>query len=220
MSAVLKSVPDSWENGDWMQTYLGGAYHPIAPRAEDVHIEDIAHALSMQCRYGGHVDRFYCVAEHSYWTSYLVPEEHALAGLVHDASEGYLIDIPRPAKKGMPDYRRIEDLNWRAICARFGWNPVLPKEVHAADNALLFSERAALMKRPPGVWSETDPGFRIRIAGWSPRKAEKMFLRRYRELTGQPNSLWDRLMLVLNNKKLLKETQDAPDWNPRKGAVR
>lgn len=51
--------------GDWMQTFSGIQFYPLDPRVEDVRIEDIARALAMQCRYNGHVTRFYSVAEHS-----------------------------------------------------------------------------------------------------------------------------------------------------------
>lgn len=50
--------------GDWMQTYTGRRFYPLDPRPDEIDPEDIAHALSLLCRYGGHVDRFYSVAEH------------------------------------------------------------------------------------------------------------------------------------------------------------
>jgi hypothetical protein len=45
-------------------TFTGGSFYPLEPRAEDINPIDIAHALSNQCRYTGHVRRFYSVAEH------------------------------------------------------------------------------------------------------------------------------------------------------------
>ena len=68
----------SARKGDWMQTYTGRQFWPIDPRANEVHIEDIAHALSMMCRYNGHCRTFYSVAEHSVLVSQHVPPEHAL----------------------------------------------------------------------------------------------------------------------------------------------
>jgi hypothetical protein len=53
-----------WLDAQWLQTNSGGRFYPFNPRVEDVNIADIAHALSLLCRYGGHVDRFYSVAEH------------------------------------------------------------------------------------------------------------------------------------------------------------
>jgi hypothetical protein len=120
----------------------------------------------------------------------------------------------------MPDYRRIEEMNWKVICRRYGWDPVLPHEVHDADNGILFSERDQNMKRPPYDWKITDPGWRIKLAFWSPRRAEAMWLRRYRFLTGGRLSWWDHLMLDFYNKKLLKETKHAPHRTIGPGASR
>ena len=79
--------------GDWMQTYTGERFWPLDPRIEDIHIRDISMALGKLCRYGGHTIFFYSVAEHSVLVSEYVPEEYALWGLLHDASEAYLSDI-------------------------------------------------------------------------------------------------------------------------------
>jgi hypothetical protein len=66
------------ERGDWIQTATGRPFWPIDPRPEDIDIEDIAHALSMLCRFGGHCLRFYSVAEHSVLLSQYVAPEHKL----------------------------------------------------------------------------------------------------------------------------------------------
>ena len=75
------------ERGNWMQTFTGGRFYPSDPRYEDIHIEDIAHGLSMTCRFGGQCDHFYSVAEHSWHVAMLCPQRDRLAGLMHDASE-------------------------------------------------------------------------------------------------------------------------------------
>lgn len=196
--------------GDWMQTYRGDAFFPATPKPEDVHVEDIAHALGMQCRYGGQCERHYSVAEHSYWVSLLVPPEHALQALMHDSAEGYLVDVPRPSKILMNDYRVVEERVWRAICARYDLSPVLHFSIHDADNGICFSERDQNMKRSPYPWRIPDPNYRIKLGLWSNRRAEKMFLRRWKQLRGLPLTLWDRITLKFNNKKLLKETSNAP----------
>ena len=46
----------------WLQTFSGVRYYPVAPQVEEVHLVDIAHHLSMLCRYTGACKKFYCVA--------------------------------------------------------------------------------------------------------------------------------------------------------------
>lgn len=173
--------------GDWMQTYTGGRFYPIDPRPEDIDPADIAHALSLLCRYGGHVDRFYSVAEHCVLMSRAVAPENALAALLHDATEAYVVDVPRPLKRYLRDYGPIEDLAWYAISARFGVSVVIPSEVHAADSRILLTERAALMPRA-GRWSQDDiyEPLPVQIYGWMPDVAEKRYLSRLAELEAQP----------------------------------
>jgi hypothetical protein len=63
--------------GNWIQTFTGRQYWPLDPREGDVYIEDIAHALSLQCRFTGHCRSFYSVAEHCVRVSHVVPSEDA-----------------------------------------------------------------------------------------------------------------------------------------------
>ena len=90
-------------------TYTGRQFFPLTPRQEDIDIEDIAHSLSRLCRFNGHCKSFYSVAEHSYRISYIVPPEFALWGLLHDAGEAYLSDLPRPIKHQIPEFIEIEE---------------------------------------------------------------------------------------------------------------
>lgn len=53
------------EDSSWLQTFTGKKIFPLNPRTEDICIADIAHSLSMQCRYNGHTKLFYSVAQHS-----------------------------------------------------------------------------------------------------------------------------------------------------------
>ncbi len=73
--------------GNWLQTYSGIAYWPLDPRPEEVTIEDIAHHLSLICRFGGAVRRFYSVVEYSVLVSRVGPPVYALQCLLHDATE-------------------------------------------------------------------------------------------------------------------------------------
>lgn len=171
--------------GDWMQTYTGRAYWPADPRPEDVDHIDIAHALSHLCRFGGHTDRFYSVAEHSVYVSLEVPEEHALCALMHDATEAYVIDVPRPLKHMLQGYAEIEAKNWAVIAERFGLPLEMPPCVKDADNRVLLAERDELLQEPPIPWAwarELVPAQR-KIEALPPVWAKRMFLRRFMELT-------------------------------------
>src|SRR5690349_19702773 len=127
----------TWERGSWMQTFTGRRFYPLDPKVEDIDPTDIAHALSLICRYGGHVTRFYSVAEHCVLLSHAVSPENALWALLHDATEAYVGDMVRPLKQHMPAYRDVEDRLMLVIADRFGLpirdgEDFLPDEVKAA----------------------------------------------------------------------------------------
>lgn len=177
----------SWTRGDWMQTYSGRRFYPLDPHPDEIDPTDIAHALALLCRYGGHVDRFYSVAEHCVLMSEAVAPEHALAALLHDATEAYVVDVPRPLKRQLPDYRAIEDRVWVAIAWRFNLPYELPGPVKAADDRILLTERNALMPRAER-WEQdgvVEP-LPVDIQGWAPSEAERRYLDRLAALTRVP----------------------------------
>lgn len=178
-----------WLRGDWMQTNSGRRFYPLDPRPAEIDPEDIAHALSLLCRYGGHVDRFYSVAEHCVLMSRAVAPENALAALLHDATEAYVCDVPRPLKRVLAGYGAIEAATWAAIVTRFAVDLTLPEEVKDADNRILLTERNALMRRAErwGVDDEHAP-LPVEIVGWSPADAERFYLDRLDELTAKPDA--------------------------------
>ena len=161
----------------WIQTFSGRRVCPFNPAVEDLAIEDIAHALSLICRYGGHVRRFYSVAQHSVLVSRLVAPEHAAWGLLHDASEAYLADVVTPVKRFMANYQETETGLMRAVAARFGLGWPQPHEVTWIDRGMLRVERRDLMGP-----ARLD----MRIEPWDPARAEEEFLERFGELLGRP----------------------------------
>lgn len=175
--------------GDWMQTFTGRRFWPLDPAVEDVCIEDIAHALAHQCRYAGHVDRFYSVAEHCVWLSLCVPPDLALAALLHDAAEAYVVDVPRPLKRSLAGYAEIEDHVLTTIMRALGLHTgssryEIPPLVKAADSRILLDERAALMSATAHPWAVDglEP-LSVPIAGWIPDVAEQCYLDRFAGLT-------------------------------------
>ena len=169
----------------WLLTHSGGQWWPTDPRPEDCRLEDVAHALAHLCRYVGHVRRFYSVAEHSVHVSYMVPKELALEALLHDAAEAYIADIPRPLKRALPDYQRIERLNDLAVRTAFG----LPHEEHPvvkeADTRILKTEALCLCTDlPEGIrWFDgIEEDTTVQIFCWDVATAEREFLKRYYEI--------------------------------------
>lgn len=165
-------------NGDWIQTFTGRAFWPLDPRADEVHIHDIAHALAHQCRYAGHVRKFYSVAEHSVLLARAVSPKNRLWALLHDASEAYLVDLPRPLKRAMPDYQAAEEQVMLAICQRYALPVPMPREVHLGDGRILTDERQQAMAEPPMPWREEErvEPLGVTLQFWTPVMAEIQFM--------------------------------------------
>lgn len=168
----------------WIQTFSGLAFHPFEARASDICIEDIAHALSNLCRFTGHVKEFYSVAEHCVRVSWAIDERYALEGLLHDASEAYLVDLPSPIKRhpSFEPYRRLEGRMEDLIQARFGLavGTEMHDAVKKADLTLLATEARDLMGPRPKMWVVMPhPPLEDRIYPWCPEYARKMFLARF-----------------------------------------
>lgn len=154
-----------------IRTATGKWFNCFKPDIETICIEDIAHSLSNQCRFGGHLPHFYSVAQHSILTATLVPEEHKLAALLHDASEAYLIDVPRPVKKHLTNYHEIENTIMKLIAYKFGFLWPLHKEVKTADELMLQKEWDELMMR--NGWNE--------MICYSPNQAKENFLFKFNQ---------------------------------------
>lgn len=173
-------------NGRWMQTYTGRQFWPLDPRPDEIHIEDIAHALSNLCRFTGHVGRFYSVAEHSVRVAEVVDDRHKLWALLHDASEAYLTDLAQPLKKSpgfAEKYLEAEDRLMQAVCRRFDLPPEMPPEVKEADVTLLVTEARDLMQPPPADWGIDVEPLPWTIHPWPPEAAKERFMEAYVGLT-------------------------------------
>lgn len=175
--------------GDFMQTATGRKFWPMDPRASEVFIEDIAHSLALQCRYAGHCLQFYSVAEHSVLIARHLAAKHApevaLWGLLHDASEAYLVDVPRPVKPYLTGYKVAEARVMEVVCQRFGLAPFdMPAEVHEADKRVIADE---LVNMVPMDWHDryAGKGLGVRLRYWSPEEARVEFLATFDALTGR-----------------------------------
>jgi hypothetical protein len=164
--------------GDWMQTYTGRQFWPMDPRPDEIDILDIAHSLSMMCRYAGHVTDFYSVAEHCCHVHDAAPPEHRAWALLHDASEAYLVDVPRPVKPFLPGYKAAEARVMAAVADRFGLPLQEPPEVKDLDARILHDESAQAMRRPPVPWHLPGGPVGVTLHFWSPMTAKLEFLGR------------------------------------------
>jgi len=166
-------------------TVTGRYFDFIHPYRNTFSIEDVAHGLSNICRFGGHTRRFYSVAQHSVLVSHLVPRTDAFAGLMHDAAEAFIGDIPKPLKELLPDYKAIEKRVEEAVLLRFGLVLPLPPCVKRADLVALALEQRELMPPHDDKWAliEGMDVPELSISPVSADEAKAMFLRRFHELT-------------------------------------
>ena len=136
-----------------MDTYTGRKFDPLRITADDIVLEDIAHALSLLCRGGGHITRFYSVGQHCIncfrearargWS-----EKMQLACLIHDASEAYISDIVRPVKRHLSNYLEIEQMIMEKAAEKFGLEDLTEEEKRKwkqIDDEILEHELFALM---------------------------------------------------------------------------
>jgi hypothetical protein len=161
------------DHPEYITTYTHERIDPMNAKPSQIHVADIAHSLARTCRYNGHVSGFLSVARHSLWVSQrLVVTGHrdlALAGLLHDAAEAYLGDVPRPLKyrPEMAGYRDAEARLERVIALRFWLTYPMPEAVAKADAWVLTH-----MELPHERWS------------WNttPKQDAEDFLTRFTEL--------------------------------------
>lgn len=129
-----------------IRTFSGEYIDILNPRPEQIHLEDIAHALSHQCRFAGHLPVFYSVAQHSIHCCDLVEDrDQRLSALLHDASEAYLLDIPTPVKSQLANYEEIERNLMTVVAQKFGFDYPLHDAVKAVDKTMLEKEWESLM---------------------------------------------------------------------------
>jgi 5'-deoxynucleotidase YfbR-like HD superfamily hydrolase len=173
-----------------MMFYSGNLVDTLQMKIADINIQDIAHALACINRFGGHLVQPVSVAQHSVYVSYLCPKE-PLQGLLHDASEAYLGDIPGPLKQSVvfERYRKLESRIQLLVYKKFGCQLQEAAEVRDADQLMLRFEAWRGYKKP--FWCEAPTALeetRIRAivsawVSWDWQRAEEMFIQRFNEIT-------------------------------------
>jgi len=142
-----------------IKTFTGLYVDVFDANPDTIDINDIAHALSHTARWGGHSEAFYSVASHSIWVAEQVPDGYKLEALLHDATEAYIGDMPKPIKKHLPDFVGLEKKLDGAIRTKFGLPPLMSKVVKEADKRALEWE---WMEVKNGSWVSETNHFRIK----------------------------------------------------------
>lgn len=168
----------------FLQLHSGIKYYFLNPTPEMISIDDIAHTLSLLCRYGGHCREFYSVAEHSVRCSYKAPKGFEFEALMHDAGEAYLIDMPRPIKQKLPDYQNLERVTEKVITTKFNLPWPMSPEVKVVDNRMLFTEKRDILSVSVDWGWECEP-YENKIIPWTPRAAKEAFMERFNELVAK-----------------------------------
>lgn len=174
---------------NWIQTYTCQAFDPCSANLKDILIEDIAHALSLTCRYLGHCKWLYSVAQHcvlgTEWLQNNKYDGHyQLAFLLHDASEAYLSDIPRPLKQShlFSNYKIIEERLQQQIFNRFRiyFSPDNPM-LHWVDQQVCHSEAPQVLTKihpNSNLFGRYDV-LKVKVERWSPEETEHRFLEHF-----------------------------------------
>jgi hypothetical protein len=173
MNDELRKTEENLYTPDCIRTFSGKYVNVFEPTLEMIDIEDIAHALSNQPRFGGHLPKFYSVAQHCVMCSELIEEPFKLGALMHDASEAYLLDIPSPIKHRLPNYKILEDQMMMLISDKFGLKDLWSLEVKNIDRFMLQMEWDVLMLQGP----DSD-----RLKCWAPPFAKRRFLELFYQL--------------------------------------
>ena len=178
----------SYKAPAFIETYTGRAFWPLEPKVEDVSIIDIAHHLSNQCRYSGATESFYCTAQHCCLLENYAAKKNAsvldrLQILTHDAPETYLVDIPRPVKQFMPEYRKWDHQINVVVRSWLGLDGVpIPSWQDEYDSRIVVDEHEQALSNSLDWGHDARNPLGIAISPWSPKVSEQQFLMRYADL--------------------------------------
>lgn len=115
---------------------------------EDIAIEQIAHSLSLQCRYNGQISEFYSIAQHSMLVAQFLEERYSdsdisLCGLLHDAAEAYIGDLVTPIKNHVKVFVDLEENILERILKKYNVYSIYKINepyIHKVDRELYYAE--------------------------------------------------------------------------------
>jgi 5'-deoxynucleotidase YfbR-like HD superfamily hydrolase len=187
-----QSIKSEQDDG-WIETYCRSQFWPLTAEGY-VYLNDIAHHLALRNRFSGATCNPYSVAQHSVLVARVLEpygRDVQRQGLMHDAAEAYLPDIPRPIKQDvylwcndtMKEFCEVEDAIMQRVCEYAGCDWPLHPAVKEADNRVCATERRDLMcsHHDWGVMDEIEP-YSFTIKPWKWQKAERKFLQMFEEL--------------------------------------
>lgn len=172
---------EKFRSSGYIQTYTGKKFYFQNPTLESIDIVDIAHSLSLFCRFTSHTKELYSVGAHSIHASYICDEKYALEALLHDSTEAYMGDMSSPLKKIMKEYKKLENEVLKLICEKYNLKYPLPKTVKEADLKMFEIEWVYLMNGN----SPNEKNFPIKRENLNdkfPKEIEILFLDRFYEL--------------------------------------
>lgn len=178
--------------GYYIRTFTGKKFYWDRIEENEFDIRDIAHALAMNCRWTGHTQHFYSVAQHSVYASMEAPPGLELSALLHDASEAYCHDTPSPLKWYLAehDFTVFSDLEKRidaAIYKKFKLAYPRDPVIKQIDLRLLATENRDLMPHGEERMHMIAP-YDWKIRPLDPTEAENLFLRRYNRIWRNNNA--------------------------------
>lgn len=209
----------------WLQTYTGLAMEPLDPKPEMIRIEDIAHHLSLQCRYAGATPFPYSVAQHSLLVAAIVERHCTMTGcgevdpsdcdgscdgrllplvaLLHDAAEAYLVDLPKPLKDH-PEfgvgYKAVERRLEEVIEERFGLPVGILNHpvVRDADGRAFATEVRdfGMLAKAPREWSYVPEPWPVSAVSGADAERDAVLAERWRRERLFVNSVCDTLVPV------------------------
>lgn len=170
-----------------MTTFTGLRFCYYDPQPQSVSLQDIAHHLSLLCRWGGACSQFYSVAQHSVLVSHLCPPALARWGLLHDAAEAYFGDLQGGIKLMLPEYKEMEVRAMQVIAERFGLPWPQPPQLKQFDLLALALEARDLMHQSEVLYDQHGNILKLELPpmvlhAWSPAVAKSRFLVRFGEL--------------------------------------
>jgi len=154
MTLAQKAIEQTNPRGPFIKTLSGAEFFIDEVNIQDIPLDDIAHAMSMNVRFNGHIARPYSVLEHSLNVSYMAQaldncRETRLWGLLHDVSEAFVPDIPRPFKHLLGGFEEFEDRIGEALAAFYDLPWPMPDQVHYVDRHIVGIEAMSLFPNPP-----------------------------------------------------------------------